>query len=106
MAVSYGREHLLNYDSGVPFLNASLQRDLIVKFTTRAYFCDKVIPVIVFIKLINFYDIGMIQSFEQFNLMSESLELKVIQILLFENLNCSYNLRSDVLTFSDFAVCT
>ena len=79
MAVSDCRDDLLNYDGCIFLFKKLSLGDFIEKFSSSANLCDEVVSLVILVEFIELDDVRMVQSLKNFNLMSKSLDLKVIK---------------------------
>ena len=73
VAVGYGCDDLLDYYSGGLFLEGAALSELVEELTTDTDLCDEVVSFLIFVELVEFNDVRVIQPFKDFYLSLEPL---------------------------------
>ena len=104
MAISNGRNDLLNYNGSMFFFKTAPDSELIKKLSAGAEFSHQIVSLFIFVEFVELDDVWVIKPFQNFNFFLESLHLVIIELVNFQNFDGPHYLGSGVLAFSDLAV--
>lgn len=96
VAIVDSPQHLLNYDSGIPLIKPASSRDFIEQLTSLHQVLHDVDPILIFIVLVNFDYVRVVQPLENFNFLACFIALLLGHSALVLNFDRSLLLRQFV----------